>query len=83
MNVSTPASSYAVRIKVLYDNAKVGVQPTNAGAFPDQGFQIISKGELQQEDLTKSVRTVKVFQSLPYLPGVFDNAIYSEAPITD
>ena len=84
--VTPPAGSYGMRVKAMYDNAKVGVRPSdpaNYASFPNQGFQIISKGELQQEDLTKSVRTVKVFKSLPYLPGVFDNAIYSEAPITD
>lgn len=82
-DITPPASTYAMRVKALFDNAKVGVRPADTGSFPNQGFQIISKGELQQEDLTKSVRTVKVFKSLPYLPGVFDNAIYSEAPITD
>ena len=81
--INLPSNSYGLRIKALYGNARVGIDPTLVASFPNQGYEIISKGELVQEDLTKSVRTVRVYKSLPYLPGVFDSAIYSEAAISN
>lgn len=53
----------------------VGAETCN---FPIQGYEIVSTGTLQESANSSEVsRTVKVRMSLPYLPAMFDFALYS------
>jgi Tfp pilus assembly protein PilX len=72
---------YGIRFKSLYAPSKVAVFPTGTG-FPVQGFKIVSKGELGGNgEIAPVVKTVTAYRSLPYLPAVFDYAIYSNGAI--
>lgn len=71
-----------IRIKSLYAPSKVGVYATaTSGEFPDQGYKITARGELLQNGEVKITKTVILYKSLPYLPAVFDNALYSEQSV--
>jgi hypothetical protein len=72
-----------VRIRALRGSTNIGAVPENFGNFPIQGFLIKSKAELKTEGITKSVKTVRVFKSVSFLPNIFDYAIYSEGQIVN
>jgi hypothetical protein len=74
-----------IRLRSLRGSTTVGIVPNNnqMANFPVQGFLIRSKAELSSEGITKSVKTVRVYKSVSFLPNIFDYAIYSEGSIVN
>jgi hypothetical protein len=73
-----PNTVLGLRILVLNTDSQVGIFPLNGASLPSQGFDIISVGELANvESAQKAMRTVKVFRSKPYLPGIMNFGVFS------
>ena len=70
-------SAYGVRLHILYEDSNVYVSSTS-GDLPTQGYKIISVGSLLEEGKVVTTKKVTVFKSKPYLPSLFDTAIYTE-----
>ncbi|OGC38761.1 hypothetical protein A3K42_01975 [candidate division WWE3 bacterium RBG_13_37_7] len=79
-SLSIPSGSYGLRLRSLYETTNVGVFPSS-GNLPTQGFKITSKGMLQKEGKIQTTRTITVYRSRPYMPAVFDTAIYTEGDV--
>jgi hypothetical protein len=84
-NYFSQTNPTGIRLRALRGSTSVGVVPNNnqMANFPVQGFLIRSKAELSSEGITKSVKTVRVYKSVSFLPNIFDYAIYSEGPIVN
>ncbi len=70
-----PAQDIFLRIKALYDQTPLLVQPAS-GSLPAQAYKVkvtTSEGE--------STAAVEVIQSLPAAPGIFDYALWSGSSI--
>lgn len=65
------------RIRAIGADADVQLAGAGGNTFPNQGYTITSVGELSTSSNVQSIRTVTVHKSLPYLPAIFDFAIYS------
>ncbi len=73
--IGTTATLYALRLRLLYNDVPqlLGAQPTvNTDTFPIQGKIISSSGSAGNV-----TRKVQVFESYPYLPGVFDFVLFN------
>lgn len=69
-----PSTSLGLRLRPLGNDAQLAVIPIS-GDLPPQGYRIVSRGRiLTSDDIV--VRTVVVFRSESYLPGIFDFALY-------
>jgi hypothetical protein len=75
--VSLDGDAYGIRFRSLYGTSEMGVY----GDLGQQGYKITSKGQLLEEGKEKSVRTIDAYKSLPYLPSIFDTAVYTEQSI--
>jgi hypothetical protein len=78
-NIDLVSNPFGLRLKTFFAASKVYVFPTGgaSGSFPNQGYKLISKGQLQVEsDITDS-KTVDVYRSFPYSPSIFDYALYT------
>lgn len=77
-DVPLPSNPDVLRIKSLKAGSNIGVYP-KSGSLPDQGFEIISVGQLlSASETTEDVESkVVVRRSFSYLPGFFDFAVYS------
>ncbi len=81
-DMPTSPNAKGIRIYTLGGDTNVGVRYLNPGnILPAQGYKITSRGELSDPtaptaDISK---TVTVLKSYPYLPGMFDFALFSEA----
>ncbi len=64
----------AIRIRSLANDSKVIVL---GSSLPVQGYKITSVGEIEAEG-SRTSKTVVVYKSLPYLPALFDYALYTE-----
>lgn len=63
-----------LRIRMLYDNAKLAVKSSGAiNYLPNQGFDIESLGEVG----SGVARKLKVYRLYPALPAVFDYVLYN------
>lgn len=72
---SNGVTLYAARLRLLYNDEPqlLGAQPTNnVDTFPTQGKIISSSGTAGNV-----TRKVQVFESYPYLPGVFDYVLFN------
>lgn len=79
--ISILSSALGIRIGALYTSGEVIVQGAAGGTLPDQGYVITSKGQLLSESGAKTTRTVKVYKSFPYLPGILDFAILTDGQL--
>ncbi len=61
-----------LRLRVLYENAKVGVVAQTGKTLPSQGVKIESTGTAGS-----STRKIEVFRSYPVPPAILDFALYS------
>jgi Tfp pilus assembly protein PilX len=61
-----------LRLKVLYEKAKVGVVAQSGKTLPSQGVKIESTGTAGS-----STRKIEVFRSYPVPPAILDFALYS------
>ncbi|MBN1162685.1 hypothetical protein JXA34_03000 [Patescibacteria group bacterium] len=68
---------YGLRLRALYDHATFGLYPSPSRSLTSQGYRIVSVGELSEESEEKTVKVVTVYRSYPYLPDVFDYAIFT------
>jgi hypothetical protein len=83
-NYTVPGGTFhprGLRVKSLYGRSLVGVVPSNAASFPGQGYMIVSRGELLQDNVTKISKTVTTYRSLKYLPAIFDYAVYTNGDL--
>jgi len=69
-------SSYGLRIKVLYNDSKVVVFPTD-GTLPIQGYKLTSTGEITTGEGSEEKATVIVHKSFPFASDIFDYGIYT------
>ena len=75
------SNAYGLRVKVLYDRAKVSVISTCSGVglmLPTQGYKLISKGSLVSDKTIQATKTIVAYKSKSYMPSVFDYAVYTE-----
>lgn len=70
-------SAKGLRVRVLYDSAKVGVYPSDIDNFPYQGYKITSKGKLSVENEVVDTKTVYVYKSFSYAPAFLDYGLYT------
>lgn len=70
----TVSNGLIMRIIPLYKSTKIGVKGT--ASLPSQGKEIESTGKVVTGN-NEVVRKIKVFQSNPSLPSLFDYAIFS------
>ena len=72
-----PADPLGLRIRSLGNDSTVSIEPS--ADLPSQGYEITSRGSLNipgsQEEV---VKTVRVRVSFPFLPGMFDHALYTD-----
>lgn len=80
-DVSLISNSVGLRVRVLYDTAKVAVFPENPEDFPDQGYKMISKGELAVNNEVVAVKTIYLYKSFSYAPAFFDYGLYTTGSI--
>jgi hypothetical protein len=80
-NISLGAERTGLRIKSLYGVSRVSVFPRDGLELPYQGHKIISVGKLEMPGEAEVAKKVSVYRPLPYLPGIFDFAIYSEGDL--
>ena len=73
-----PSGTTGLRFKPLYNSSTVTIKSLNGKELPFQGHKIVAEGTLTQEGKVLSTKRVTVFKPLPYLIGVFDNALYTE-----
>ncbi|MCA9308381.1 MAG: hypothetical protein R3B92_00770 [Patescibacteria group bacterium] len=67
-----------LRIQSVGADSEVGVFVTDTSTLPSQGFKITSLGKLQDTKTNETItRKIVVERSYPYLPGMFDYAMYS------
>jgi hypothetical protein len=66
------------RVYSLYDDAIVAVFPETSYDLPIQGHQITSIGRLSMPGEAEVAKKVVVYRPVPYLPSIFDFALYSE-----
>ena len=69
---------YGIRIRVLYDQSQVSVNPVS-GNLPNQGYKLTSQGVVLSKGTNTSqpeTSTITVYKSLPYVSGIFDFGIY-------
>ena len=77
--VSFPSgfNPYGLRVKALYNDAKFAVYPASGKNLPTVGYKLVSNGSIVQDSSVVATKKITVYMSLPYLPSVFDYAIYS------
>jgi hypothetical protein len=73
-DVTVPSGSLGLRIKSIGGDSTVEV--TNP-SLPNQGFKIVSTGEITSEGTVKTQKVITVYKSLPFLPNLFDFGIMS------
>lgn len=73
-----PKDVVGLRIRSLNQNATARVSLQNGDPLPTQGFQITSRGNLREDTQIIIQKTVVVYRAYPYMPGIFDFALYSE-----
>ena len=78
-NIVTGTSPYGLRIMSLGSVSEVGVFALGGHSLPVQGFLVTATGELIQEGVVKVSRNVVIYRSYPFLPSIFDFAIYAES----
>jgi hypothetical protein len=78
-DIGTGTNPYGLRIMSLGLSSEVGVFAQTNHSLPVQGFLITATGELVQEGVVKVSRDVIVYRSYPFLPSIFDFAIYAES----
>ncbi len=84
IDMTVTGNPYGLRLHALYGSSKVGVFPIKVASpnnqdLPVQGYRLSSEGFLTEEGTTKTLKSIVVYKSAPYLPGVFDYSIYTEA----
>jgi len=57
---------------------RCGCIPLITAYFPYQGYKLISKGQLKVENEIKNSKTIEVYKTYPYAPGIFDYGVYTE-----
>lgn len=85
-DVRGPAVTSETRLRVYAvpgggvstDSTTVGLIAENGNRFPDQGFKITSIGKLTSPSPIQIEKRVVVYRSHPYLPSLFDFALYAE-----
>lgn len=60
------------------EEVQVGLIAEKDSRFPEQGYKITSVGKLTSPSPIQIEKRVTVYRSHPYLPGIFDFALYSE-----
>ena len=70
-------NAYGLRIKTLYNRAKMAVFPTGGAALPTQGYLLTSRGEIITGEESEERATVIVHKSFPYASDIFDYGIYT------
>ena len=80
--VSLVGNPYGLRIKVLYNDSKVAVFPTNGYNLPPQGYKFTSRGEIFTGSGSEEKATVIVHKSYPYAPDIFDYGIYTPTTLS-
>ena len=79
--ISLISGAEGLRIRVLYDSAKIGVYPSDIDSFPFQGYKITSKGKLSVDNEIVDVKTIYVYKSFSYAPAFFDYGLYTTGSI--
>jgi len=74
--IGISSDTYGVRLHSLYEDANFSVSSTSE--LPVQGYKITSIGKLLQEGKVITTKKITVYKSKPYLPSVFDTAVYTE-----
>lgn len=74
--ISLVSQPYGLRIKALYSGTDIGIFPSTP--LPVQGYKITAVGKVVQQGSVAETKKVKLYRSLPYMPSLFDFAIYSE-----
>jgi len=75
-NFAIPGGAKGLRIKSIGGDSRVEIISTT---LPSQGYKIVSTGYLSSDPATKKVITV--YKSLPFLPSIFDYAIFTQAAL--
>ncbi|RJR27403.1 hypothetical protein C4561_02525 [candidate division WWE3 bacterium] len=79
ININTNRTG--LRLKSLYAPSKVGIFPATSNNFPLQGFLIESTGEISDDSGIRVTKRIQVYRSFPYMPSIFDYAVYSDGDI--
>lgn len=87
ITISTTGQNAFLNVSPLGSDAKIGVFPASSGAatLPPQGFRIISKAKLRNDD-TNQVQVTKIIEvvrSYDRVPGFFDAALYAQGSIME
>ena len=80
-NVRIGTDVYGLRLRSIGGDSTVGVYGIGED-LPLQGYVITSVGRLAQDTGVTASRTIRIVRSLPYLPGSFDYALYSEGAVS-
>lgn len=71
-------NAYGLRIRSINGASVVTIIPADGATLPVQKFEITSVGSLYYNGQLAGTKKVVVTRSLPYLPAMFDFALYSE-----
>jgi hypothetical protein len=75
------SNSYGLRVKTLYETSDVYVlsEALTGGThmLPNQGFEVNCIAELTGASEQKITKEIKATKSLPFMPSVFDFAVYT------
>lgn len=74
---------YGIRIKILYEGSNVYVFPESGKTLPNQGYKFVSVGSLISEGKVITTKKVTATKSYSFVPGIFDDAIYTETTLND
>lgn len=79
INVPIQAEDKIIRIRTVYNRAKIGLVPQPAGTqLPTLQYRIVSTGQTDQG----IVRKIEVIRDVPSLPQYFDFSLYSGGNLT-
>jgi len=66
----------SLRIKSMYAETLVGIFPSGTGILPNQGYKLTSYGKVSSSG-SNVIKKVVAYRSYPFMPGIFDSAIFS------
>jgi len=81
IDLSRISSPVGLRLRVLYDSAKMGIFPADPSDFPNQGYKMTSKGELTVDNEVVAEKTIYLYKSFSYAPSFLDYGLYTTGSI--
>jgi len=76
------SNTTGIRLRSLYESASISVGD-GTNVLPSQGYKITSSGSLFKEGKLTTAKKITVFKSKPYMPSIFDAALYTERDLVN